>query len=300
MSAAVRPLLKWPGGKRWSVETISQLFPRPFQGYYEPLFGGGAVFFYLYSIGCLPDRVVISDVNEELMTCYQAVRDDPKNVIDRLRWHERMYSREHYYDVRAWDRTPGFTTLPAVDRAARTIFLNRTCYNGLYRTNRNGQFNVPFGRYEKVNICDPDHIRSVSRAMRRADIRCCDFADALATMQPGDVAYLDPPYDSLDGKGFTDYTRQGFSRDDQIRLSQVALEMQRRGAFVVLSNADTPMIRDLYRTFICRTVSGRRSINCQGNRRSAVRELLAIAADDALIDRVAHIIASLTHRFDKI
>lgn len=216
---------------------------------------------------------VIGDSNEELVSAYRAIRDSVDEVLAKLETHALMHSEEHYYAVRA--RVPH----APVERAARFIYLNRTCYNGLYRVNRKGGFNVPMGRYDNPKIVDRENLLAVATALESAELRSGDFGDITTDCGEGDLVYLDPPYDPLSSTSqFTSYTRDGFHRPEQQRLAKTFESMAARGASVILSNSDTPLIRELYTALspvpTIDEVEVPRSINSKGGGRGKVKELL--------------------------
>ncbi len=264
---APRPFLKWVGGKGQLLGQIWPHLPQKFGCYHEPFLGGGAMFFAVR-----PRRAMLSDVNRELVDCYTAVRDQVEDVIRALRDHR--YEREHYYAVRAQD----MTALSAPVRAARTIFLNRTGFNGLYRVNRSGQFNVPFGRYTNPLICDENNLRRCSEVLQGAELRVQDFTLAAESMMPGDLAYFDPPYVPVSATAnFTGYSADGFTNSDQARLARLFGRLvQQRGVHALLSNADVPALRSLYHGFSAATLQAGRAINCNTERRGKVNEVLVL------------------------
>jgi len=266
------PVIKWVGGKtRLMPEIISRL-PRDYGRYFEPFAGGAAVFFHLG-----PQAAVLSDRNADLIGMYRAVASDPDGVIRRLALHKAAHEESHYYDTRArWnDRSVSWSPL---DRAATFIYLNRTCFNGLWRVNRGGGFNVPMGRYKNPAICDPDTIRAAGEQLRRATLLCGDYADAVADAGPGDLVYFDPPYDPVNPtSNFTSYTGDGFGPADQQTLSVLVRTLAERGCAVVLSNSDTPLIRSLYRGLRIDRVRCPRAINSDPTRRGDVDEVLVLA-----------------------
>lgn len=267
---AAGPFLKWAGGKSQLLPTFNRYFPERFNRYFEPFVGGGAVFFHLAARR--PSfRSVISDSNEELINCYEMLRDKPQQVIDALNNHRN--DKHHFYRVRALD-TAG---LNAVDRAARLIFLNKTCFNGLYRVNRSGQFNVPFGKYKNPRFVDHVNIMAVSRILAETEILCSPFEKVLARARKDDFVYLDPPYQPLSStSSFTGYTKGNFGLDDQKRLADSFKSLNRRGCYVMLSNSDTAAIRDLYKGFRIETVFATRAINCNAERRGRISEILVL------------------------
>ncbi len=297
---SLRPLLKWAGGKRQLLATLGQHYPQRFGRYVEPFFGSGAVFFDLAGRGALAARRVrLADVNPDLIGCYVAVRDRTEAVIDAL----DGLAREHrvrgdacYYDVRDLRFNParaglalaGTRTAQAAgytpELAAMLIFLNRTGFNGLFRLNRNGAFNVPAGRYKEPRICDPDHLRAVAAAFRRrgVSIECTPFDVAIGDARIGDFVYCDPPYAPLSPTAnFAHYTAGGFSSFDQARLHRAVVAACRRGAHVVVSNSSAAEILDLYDTresraagLVVRRVPARRAINSRADARGPVDELI--------------------------
>lgn len=269
---AVKPYLKWAGGKRQLLPAIERHVPSSFTTYYEPFVGAGAVLFSLQ-----PRRAVINDYNGQLMETYTAVRDHTEELIDLLRAHQAQNSSDYYYRVRAMDRdVRAFAALPAVERAARLIYLNKTCFNGLYRVNADGLFNVPYGQYEEPTICDEEGLRAVGRYLRSSRVRICsgDFADAVRYVSRSAFVYFDPPYHSEDNTNFTGYQAGGFGEAEQIRLRDVYARLSRRGVRCLLSNADTPFIRELYREYTIETVLATRAINANAGGRGRVAEVL--------------------------
>ncbi len=271
-----RPFLKWAGGKRQLLRELLPLAPDRFAGYHEPFLGGGAFFFALAAQGRIA-AAALNDWNPELIHVYRVVRDRVDDLIAALAAHERAYqdapSREaYYYAVRAAEPSTD------LDRAARFIFLNRTCYNGLYRVNRGGRFNVPFGRYANPAICQAPRLRAARGALRSVTALTCDpFEVALARVQPGDFVYLDPPYYPLSRTAsFTGYTRGGFLFEDHERLAREFRRLDRIGARVLLSNSYHEAIERLYTGagYDVRHVRARRGINSNGAARGPVREIV--------------------------
>ncbi|MCS6888773.1 DNA adenine methylase [Chloroflexus sp.] len=273
-----RPFLKWAGGKSQLLPELSRRIPERFGRYHEPFVGGGALFFYLWNHNRLQRGAILSDLNPELIDCYRAVRDQVEDLIELLQ-SLRPYAtdRDFFYEIRAWDRQPAFAQRPLVERAARTIFLNRTCYNGLYRLNNKGQFNAPFGYYKNPQIVDSDNLREVSRALRHAELRVADFAAVLDQAQPGDFIYFDPPYVPVSSTAsFTSYTRRGFDEAEQRRLAAVFHQLAERNCYVMLSNSSTTLAHQLYaKAREVDVVLASRKINCDGKRRGLVEELIA-------------------------
>jgi DNA adenine methylase len=235
----VRPLLKWAGGKRSLVERIQSFFPDDHleRSYHEPFMGGGAVFFSLE-----PVRGSVNDINPRLMNFYRVVRDRPEELIEVASGYR--YEKEEYYSLRS-----RFNTRPVdpVEDAALLLYLNKTGYNGLYRVNSKGEFNVPFGRYKDPTIVHPERIMKAGRLLRSVDIRCGDFLYLLKTAEAGDLCYFDPPYMPVSRTAhFTDYYAGGFTDEDQRRLRDACIELDSRGVVFVQSNSDTELVRSLY------------------------------------------------------
>ncbi len=265
-----RPVLKWAGGKGQLLPALLARLPESFAAYHEPFVGGGALFFALASQGRI-GPAFLSDANPSLIDVYLGLQTDVEAVIAALRQH--VYDREHYYAVRA--QAPADLSLP--ERAARIIYLNKTCYNGLYRENRAGQFNVPFGRYVNPTICDEPNLRAAAAVLRGVDIACRPFTTVLEVARPGDFVYFDPPYDPLSPTAnFTGYDRRGFGPDDQRRLRDVFAELGRRGVSAVLSNSDTPFVRELYAGLAMEQVFVGRAVNSRANGRGKVAEVIVV------------------------
>jgi DNA adenine methylase len=277
----LQPFLKWAGGKRQLVPTIRKYVPRKFKLYFEPFIGAGAVLFDLQ-----PLTALINDANEELVNCYRVIKEDPEGLIAHTRQHRN--TKEYFYRLRSLDREPGFKTLSPLDRASRIIFLNKTCYNGLFRVNSQGQFNVPFGKYANPVIVDEIVIRAVSRYFNEAHVQISndDFEVALSGAGRGDFVYLDPPYDPLsDTSSFTGYNLNCFGRDEQQRLQRVCDDLTRRGCKVLLSNSATEFIRELYSDtsqYTIVEVEANRNINSVGTSRGKISELLIFNKHNAV------------------
>lgn len=270
------PIVKWAGGKTQLLKHYSRLFPAEFNRYYEPFLGGGAVFFHL--VAKSPNlRATLSDQNVELINCYNMIKNELPSVIRYLKKHKN--DSDHFYKVRAQD----VDDLSPAERAARLIFLNKTCFNGLYRVNRKGQFNVPFGRYENPKICDEVNLRAAERALCNAKINTANFEAVASLAKKGDFVYLDPPYQPLSTtSSFTGYTRNSFGEADQIRLANMFKKLTDKGCYAMLSNSDTPFIRELYEDFNIETVYANRAINSKADKRGRVAEvaILNYSPDD--------------------
>ena len=262
------PFLKWAGGKTSLLPELLRHVPDRLRRYHEPFVGGGALFFAV-----APRRATLSDNNGELIHCYRQVRDDVYRVLDALSRH--VYDKAHYQDVRALEPL----RLTPAQRAARFIYLNKTCFNGLWRVNRAGRFNVPIGRYRNPRFHDPASLIAASEALRDVEVTHAPFEEALARAAPGDFVYLDPPYDPVsETASFASYTADGFTWDDQKRLARACISLNRRGVRFLLSNSATERVRELYRGFENRLVRAPRFINSKGGARGRVDELLVFNA----------------------
>lgn len=266
----VAPFLKWAGGKvRLLPQYAPYLPPRTsIRHYYEPFIGSAALFFYWQ-----PHPATLSDVNQKLVEVYQQVQQNVEEVIAALRGHYN--DRDYYYEVRAQDPE----ALSLVARAARLIFLNKTCYNGLYRENQQGAFNVPFGRYKRPKICDEPRLRTAAQALRGVTLAQGDFAQVVENARAGDFVYFDPPYVPVSAtSSFTSYNHLGFDEDDHCRLARTMHRLTLRGVRVMLSNSAAPLVHELYAGHGYRliTIKARRNINSRGNGRGPVDELLVL------------------------
>lgn len=297
---AVQPFLKWAGGKRQLLPALRAFYPACFGAYFEPFVGSGAVFFDLAACGLLRSRpVVLSDVSDDVIGCYRAIRRDVTSVIRALRGLQAGHDREgiaHYYAIRDGhfnplrerrhlEATPDSDGEYSASLAAMLIYLNRTGFNGLFRLNRRGHFNVPAGRYDRPRICDAANLRAVARALRQPGIglEWTPFDHVLERARPGDFLYFDPPYAPVSPTArFTGYTADGFGAADQERLQHLLVSLARRGCHVLMSNSVAPAVAALYQDSREATLAGlrtwrvpaRRAINSRGSRRGPVAEFL--------------------------
>jgi len=256
------PLLKWPGGKRNLLKHIYPILPFTFRRYYEPFFGGGALFFALQ-----PQHSSLSDCNLDLINCYKQVRDYPYRVIEKLK--ELNNSESSYYEIRS--KVP----IEDIDKCVRLIYLTRLSFNGIYRQNFKGEYNVPYGHKTHIEPCDEPKILSISQALSRATLLCSDFEDTVLDAREGDLIYFDPPYTISKGKsGFIRYNSKIFSWDDQVRLSKVAIQLANRGCSVIVSNANHPSILELYKDFNCKIIERNSSIAASGQYRGQITECI--------------------------
>ena len=257
--------VKWAGSKAYVMDRILERMPHFYSTYYEPMVGSGTVFLSLR-----PGRAVLSDVNAELMNCYTMIRDRLDELLDALACHDN--AKEHFLEVRAQDEA----ALEPVARAARTIFLNKTCFNGLYRVNARGRFNVPFGNIGWANIRDEEALRRIHGLLQQAELRCADYEQSLAEARCGDLIYFDPPYLSPGPRPtiFYAYQPTPFGLDEHRRLAETFRRLDRRGCHVVLSNSDVPQIRELYRGYLMQVIPTRRPMNCVASKREGWKEVV--------------------------
>jgi DNA adenine methylase len=266
------PILKWAGGKSRLIGELSERTPERYRRYFEPFVGGGALFFRT-----APESAVLNDRNPDLINAYRCVAWNVESVIRRLVELRRRHSEERYYEVRDRfnDRSRPMTD---VARAAAFIYLNKTCYNGLWRVNSKGAFNVPVGRYKDPQIFDRAQLRAASRLLQRTELRAGDYAACVESARAGDFVYFDPPYAPVSATAnFTAYTAGDFGADDQQALADLACYLQRQGVHVLISNSDSPVIRELYQGlggFVVEEVECSRAINSKAAKRGAVTELL--------------------------
>jgi DNA adenine methylase len=271
------PIIKWAGGKSKLLSELDSIIPHKFNQYFEPFLGGGAMFFHLLSYRNNRFTSYLSDINEELITAYKVVKYNLEQLIELLKRHQREYTRnpsDYYYKLR--DEIKPVTD---IDKTARFISLNKTCFNGLYRVNRNGIFNVPIGRYKNPLICDNNNLEKVSKALRhsKASLAVSDYKNALLQAEKDDFIYLDPPYHPTSSTAnFTGYSDKGFGDYDQLELSKTFAKLDDAGCKVLLSNSDTPFIRELYSDFSnnIKEVNVSRLISCKASRRVGYKELL--------------------------
>lgn len=263
------PVIKWVGGKTKLLPELTARMPARFERYYEPFIGGAALFFRV-----APQKAVLADFNPDLIGLYTCLTRDVAGVIKKLEYHRAAHSEEHYYATRTrWnDREVNWNT---ADRAATFIYLNKTCFNGLWRVNRSGAFNVPIGRYTDPPICVPESLRAASKVLSRATLRNADYRVAVADAKRGDFLYFDPPYDPVTPTAnFTSYTTSMFGPDQQRELAETARMLVARGCQVMLSNSDTPLIRSLYKGFTVDRVKCSRAINSNAAKRGDVDEVI--------------------------
>ena len=265
------PVVKWVGGKRQLLDEITPRLPKRITTYCEPFLGGGAVLFSLQ-----PRNAIVNDLNADLMLVYEVIRDDVELLIAALEQHEN--TAEYFYNIRDLDRDKdAYREMSAIERASRIIYLNKTCYNGLFRVNASGEFNSPFGHYKNPNIVNAPVLRAVSKYLTANNIQLLhiDFEEVLQRVPRGGFVYLDPPYDPVsDTASFTGYNRGGFGREEQERLKRCCDELAARGVRFLLSNSATSFIKELYTGYTVEIVHAKRAINSDASKRGAVEEVL--------------------------
>ncbi len=272
MDPLISPILKWVGGKRQLLDQIRPFIPQ-FSTYYEPFIGGGAVLFDIQ-----PPKAIINDSNVELINVYNVIKDEPEQLIEMLHQHKEKNNKDYFYDIRGLDRDKAkYEKLNNVEKAARIIYLNKTCYNGLFRVNSLGEFNSPWGKYKNPNITNENTIRALSNYFNSADItiKCGDYRDVLVGVDKESFVYLDPPYMPIStSSSFTGYTANGFGEEDQIALKEQCDLLNRMGVKFLLSNSSCKFIEDLYKDYIITKVYAKRVINSRGNKRGEIDEVL--------------------------
>lgn len=270
-SKLVAPVVKWVGGKRQLLNEITALLPKRINSYCEPFLGGGAVLFAIQ-----PSKAIVNDLNSDLILVYEIIRDDVEALICDLKKHHN--TPDYFYAIRSLDRDiESYQALSKVERASRLIYLNRTCFNGLYRVNLSGQFNAPFGKYKNPTIVNEPLLRAVSHYFSSNQITFCneDFATTLNRVTKGSFVYLDPPYDPVSNTAsFTGYNKGGFNRNEQIKLKECCDELTKRGVKFMLSNSATDFIKELYQDYNISIVKANRAINSKGTKRGAIDEVL--------------------------
>jgi DNA adenine methylase len=270
------PFVKWAGGKTQLLNELDPFIPKDFDRYFEPFLGGGAMFFHLTAMN-RPFRAYLTDKNRDLINAYNVIKNDVQTLISLLKKNQQAFRDrrdEYYYKLRKETKF-----VSEAERAARFITLNKTCFNGLYRVNKNGEFNVPIGSYKNPLICDASNLEKVSINLKFADaqIKTLDYKEALEMAKKGDFIYLDPPYDPASSTAnFRSYTETGFGNDDQKELRDIFDKLDRKGCRLILSNSDTPFIRELYSGYkkYLKSVDALRIINCKATRRKGHKELV--------------------------
>ncbi|NMA44912.1 MAG: DNA adenine methylase [Candidatus Diapherotrites archaeon] len=263
-----KPFVKWAGGKRQLVHELLKYSPQEFNNYFEPFFGGGALFFELYSKNKI-NHAFLNDFNKELITAYKVIKEQPKELIKELSSEKYKADEKTFYKIR--ENQP----VNSIEQTARFIYLNRTAFNGLYRVNSKGQFNVPFGKYKNPKILDKENILAVSEALQKDELTSVDFEKAIEKAKKGDFVYFDPPYQRLEKTAsFTKYTINDFTEKDQERLRDCFRKLDKKGCYIMLSNSYTKFILDLYKGYKIHTVMATRLINCKAEKRGKIKEVI--------------------------
>lgn len=271
----VAPVLKWVGGKRQLIEEIEPLIPKKISTYVEPFVGGAAILFHIQ-----PKKAIINDFNNELMNVYRVIKENPNGLIKLLEKHKEANSEEYYYETRALDRTPDYEKFSNEEKAGRILYLNKTCYNGLFRVNSSGQFNAPYGKYKNPSIVNDVTIKAVSNYFNSANIKFLngDYKEALKGLRKGAFIYFDPPYMPVSSSSnFTGYTENGFGYEKQVELRDECLKLHKKGIKFLQSNSYTPEILELYSdssVFTIKIVQAKRSINSKSDKRGEISEVL--------------------------
>ncbi|MBI0098536.1 MULTISPECIES: DNA adenine methylase [unclassified Snodgrassella] len=267
----IAPVLKWAGGKRQLLDTLIPLVPKDYSVYCEPFVGGGALFFALQ-----PQSACINDVNHELIRVYTVIKNDVDALIEQLKQFQN--NKDQFYEIRSWDRNKDkYTHLSDIEKAARIIYLNKTCFNGLFRVNASGEFNVPFGNYANPNIVNEPVLRAISFYFNNSEIvfNAVDYAEILKNLPDNAFVYLDPPYDPVSvTANFTSYTKDGFSRDEQIKLRKCCDELNERGIKFILSNSATDFICDQYSKYNIEIISAKRLVGADASKRGRIQEVI--------------------------
>jgi len=262
--------IKWVGGKRQLLEQFKPYFPKKIERYFEVFVGGGAVAFYIIETN-KPKYIFLSDINQELINTYQIIKNDVDSLIKELKKLKELHNKENYYKIRAEDPK----LLSSLTQASRFIYLNKTCFNGLYRVNSKGGFNVPIGSYKNPPIVMEKELREISKLLKDVEIKIMSFEEITKLTKKGDFIYFDPPYYPLKkGKSFTTYTKGNFLEKEQEQLKKVFSKLDKKGCKVMLSNSDTKFIKDLYQEFNINFVNANRMINCDGSKRGKIKEIV--------------------------
>lgn len=270
-----KPFLKWAGGKTQLLSKLVALLPSKINNYYEPFLGGGALFFELKRLNKISGEAFLSDTNQGLVNAYKQIRDNISKVIECLEYHKNHHSQNYFYFARG---VYNIESKDSVFSASLFIYLNKTCFNGLYRVNQSNDFNVPFGKYKNPNILDEENLAMVSEALQGVTIECKDFRHLYdVDFQKNDFVYFDPPYYPIDeGKSFVGYAQNGFTAKDQIELRDLCFGFAGIGTRIMLSNSDTPFTRGIYSDYNLniKTVAASRNVNSNGNGRGKVSEII--------------------------
>ena len=263
-----RPFIKWAGGKRQLIDELISSFPAKYGRYFEPFIGGGALFFAIQ-----PENAYISDINPELINLYNVIKNDVDSLIEDLRRYKN--TEEEFYKIRNLDRKPSYKKFSKVRKASRFIYLNKTCYNGLYRTNSDGYFNVPFGFYKNPNIIDEKNLKVCSELLKKTEIALSPFSAIESKIKTGDFVYFDPPYMPISKtSSFTKYYKDDFDVDAQFELKELCDRLTKKRVYFMLSNSYSELILNLYKQYNIKKIRAIRAINCKAAKRGAIDELI--------------------------
>jgi len=273
MGIQILKFVKWAGGKTQLIKQLSPLFPKKFNNYFEPFVGSGAVAFYIIQ-KFKPKKVLLSDINEELINTYNIIKTDVKRLVIELKQHKEYHmadSKDYYYEIRKVNPNE----LPKLEQAARFIYLNKTCFNGLYRVNSKGEFNVPIGSYKNPDIIQEDKLKIISKLLKKVNVKVMDFEKVVSKAKKGDFIYFDPPYYPLKkGKSFTSYQKDSFLEEEQEKLAEVFKKLHKKGCLCMESNSDTKFIKKLYKEFNIHFVKAKRLINSNASGRGEINEIV--------------------------
>ena len=274
MNEKIKPFVKWVGGKRQLIPHIEKRLPKKFNNYFEPFVGGGALFMHLKR-----ENTVINDFSEELTNVYKQVKTNSRKLmkkLDELEENHKLNPEEYYYKVREMDRHEEWSEVNKLFKAARFIYLNKTCFNGLYRVNKSGYFNVPFNKKETVNTYEKENIVNLSRFLRNGKVKIMtgDFEKSVKNAKKGDFIFFDPPYDVLKKDTFESYTKEGFGVEGQKRLANLFKELDKKGCYVMLTNHNTELINELYKGYNIDVISVKRMVNADAKNRVGVETII--------------------------
>lgn len=266
-SKVVKPFLRWAGGKNWYTKFIEAELPESFNDYYEPFLGGGSVFFYLKSKGLIKKKAFLSDSNADLINTYKVIKNNLEELFIYLREH--VDSEDEYYRIR------NLQTKNPIEMAARFLYLNKTSFNGIYRVNRNGEYNVPYGRRNLVNLYNYEHLKEVSSLLENTYISCQDFKVRCRSIKTSDLVFIDPPYTvAHENNGFVQYNQSIFSWNNQIQLSKISRKINEKGAFFIITNACHDSIKELYKTGMQTQIARSSTIGGKGAKRANYNEII--------------------------
>lgn len=270
----MKPFVKWVGGKRQLIPHIEKRLPKSINNYFEPFVGGGALFMHLRN-----ELTIINDFSEDLINVYMQIKNSYKDLLKKLDILEKEHVRnpkEHYYKIREMDRKEDWEDVDDLIKASRFIYLNKTCFNGLYRVNKKGYFNVPFNGKEKVNTYDKDNIINLNKFLNKPNVKILngDFEDAVKDAKKGDFIFFDPPYDMLKEDTFESYTKEGFGVEGQKRLAKLFKKLDKKGCYVMVTNHNTPLINELYKDYNIDLIDVKRMINADAKNRKGQETII--------------------------